>query len=115
MLWLTVSAISSAKLPAWKRPVMNASIARTYNELAAPALRQMGIEVVDTFSSGLRNPQLSADGVHFPGELSRQHAQAFLHAVCGSTPAVDPLLNNPSADPLRVSVSSPARGARGRV
>lgn len=89
---------------------MNASIARTYNELAAPALRQMGIEVVDTFSSGLRNPQLSADGVHFPGELSRQHAQAVLHAMCGITPAVDPLLNNPyaaaAASSTHVSVSA---------
>ena len=56
--------------------------------------RQMGIEVVDTYSSGLRNPQLSADGVHFPGALSRQHAQAFLRAVCGRAPASDPLINN---------------------
>ena len=35
-----VSAISSSKLPAWKRPVMNAEIARAYNERAAPVLRQ---------------------------------------------------------------------------
>ena len=118
-----VSAISSSKLPAWKRPVMNADVARVYNERAAPIFRkarparphahrharphpcprlpghtsgraeamrrrcaprkpaesqprphracphpaQLGIEVVDTYSSGLRHPELSADGVHFPG------------------------------------------------
>lgn len=90
---------------------MNASIARTYNELAAPALRRMGIEVVDTFSSGLRNPQMSADGVHFPGELSRQHAQAFLRAMCGSTPAVDPLLNNPSSADRFLSQASQSRSS----
>ena len=54
----------------------------------------MGIEVIDTYSSGLRNPLLSADGVHFPGVLSRQHAQAFLRAVCGWAPPSDPLLGN---------------------
>ena len=34
---------------------------------------QLGIEVVDTYSSGLRHPELSADGVHFPG-APRAHA-----------------------------------------
>ena len=146
-----VSAISSSKLPAWKRPVMNADVARIYNEHAAPIFRkarparpharpharpacpharpharparpharpharpacprlpghtsgraedtrrrcpprkpaesqphphraspppptQLGIEVVDTYSSGLRHPELSADGVHFPG-APRAHA-----------------------------------------
>ena len=123
-----VSAISSSRLPAWKRPVMNADVARIYNERAAPIFRQarptcrharpacrharlrlpghsrgcavdmqrkcrprppaeshphprracphppqLGIEVVDTYSSGLRHPELSADGVHFPG-APRAHA-----------------------------------------
>ena len=35
-----VSAISSSKLPAWKRPVMNADVARIYNERAAPIFRK---------------------------------------------------------------------------
>jgi hypothetical protein len=35
-----VSAISSSKLPAWKRPVMNADVARIYNEHAAPIFRK---------------------------------------------------------------------------
>ena len=35
-----VSAISSSKLPAWKRPVMNADVARVYNERAAPIFRK---------------------------------------------------------------------------
>jgi len=94
VLWLTVSAISSSKLPAWKRPVMNADVARIYNERAAPIFQQLGIEIVDTYSSGLHHPELSADGVHFPGALSRQHAQAFLRTVCGWAPASDPSTNN---------------------
>ena len=35
-----VSAISSSKLPAWKRPVMNADVARVYNARAAPIFRK---------------------------------------------------------------------------
>ena len=47
----------------------------------------MGIEVVDTYSSGLRHPELSADGVHFPGTpqetLHTTHAY-ILHLHSGA-------------------------------
>ena len=49
-----------------------------YNELAVPQLRRAGIGVVDTYRSGLAHPELSLDGVHFPGALSRSHAELFL-------------------------------------
>ena len=59
---------------------------------ACPHPPQLGIEVVDTYSSGLRHPELSADGVHFPGALrgdtlhtTHAHILGALYAHCGCT------------------------------
>jgi len=80
--WLTVAAISSSKLPEWKKHRMNAGLAQRYNEVARPQLQRRGIEIIDTFSSTLANPLLSIDGVHFPGVVSKHHTQLFLRATC---------------------------------
>ncbi len=80
--WLTVTAVTQAALPAWKRPRMSAAEARRYNELAAPLLDRAGIAVIDTYSSGFAHPELSVDGVHFPGALSRHHARLLLRSAC---------------------------------
>ena len=61
---------------------MSAARSRAFNDLAAPVLRAHGIEVVDTFASGLRHPELSPDGVHFPGTLSQYHAHLLLEQLC---------------------------------
>ena len=86
IFWLSVTAVADAKLPAWKRPRMSAAFARQYNALASPELKRAGIEVVDTFSSGVERPDLSIDGVHFAGALSRRHARLFWEAVCAARP-----------------------------
>jgi len=88
LLWLTVTAVSDAKLPLWKRPRMSTALARRYNELALPELRRAGVTPIDTFTSGAAHPELSTDGVHFPGPLSRHHAQLVWDAMCASTSAV---------------------------
>jgi hypothetical protein len=82
IFWLTVTAVSDAKLPQWKRPRMSTERARQYNALALPLLRRAGIVPVDTFTSGAAHPELSADGVHFPGAVSRHHSQLFWDAAC---------------------------------
>ncbi|CAE7868801.1 KIN14E, partial [Symbiodinium microadriaticum] len=46
-----------------------------------PLLRKAGIEVIDTFTSGLQHPEDSPDGVHFPGRVSRHHTQLLINAV----------------------------------
>ena len=69
---------------------------------ACPHPPQLGIEVVDTYSSGLRHPELSADGVHFPGTpqetlhtthayILHLHSGALLHCVALHTRRVSPL------------------------
>ena len=83
LFWLTVPAVSQQRLPEWKRPRMNAALARQYNAVAAPELRRAGITVIDTFESGLAHPELSLDGVHSPGPLSAFHSQLFWRALCG--------------------------------
>eukprot|EP00929_Paragymnodinium_shiwhaense_P078246 TRINITY_DN40521_c0_g1_i3.p1 TRINITY_DN40521_c0_g1~~TRINITY_DN40521_c0_g1_i3.p1 ORF type:complete len:339 (+),score=17.83 TRINITY_DN40521_c0_g1_i3:161-1177(+) len=70
VLWLTVTAISQRRLPAWKRPRMNSSLSQLYNKLAMEMMPTFGVEVVDTFSSALLNPRLTKDGIHYPGLLS---------------------------------------------
>jgi hypothetical protein len=87
LFWLTVTAVSDAKLPAWKRPRMNVEIAREYNKLAAPELERAGILTIDTFTSGALHPELSADGVHFPGPVSQYHSQLFWDAICQPRPS----------------------------
>lgn len=90
VVWLSVGAISAAALPAWKRPLLTSETARAYNALAAPALAFWGVTVVDTFRQSARHPHLSSDGVHYPGAVSRHHAQELLRAVlphCVSTAA----------------------------
>ena len=82
ILWLTVTAVATPSLPSWKRARMSAARSRAFNDLAAPVLRAHGIEVVDTFASGLRHPELSPDGVHFPGTLSQYHAHLLLEQLC---------------------------------
>lgn len=82
LLWLTVAAVSDSRLPSWKRPRMSAALAARYNEAAEPVLRRHGVQVIDTFSSGRAHPQLSPDGIHFPGAVSRHHTQLVLRAVC---------------------------------
>jgi hypothetical protein len=81
VFWLTLTAVASEQLPAWKRPRMNASLARSYNELAGHEMRAAGIGVIDTFGSTLGQSALTADGVHFPA-LSPRHLQALLAAAC---------------------------------
>ena len=88
LLWLTVTAVSDAKLPLWKRPRMSTALARRYNELALPELRRAGVTPIDTFTSGAAHPELSTDGVHFPGPLSRHHAQLVWDAMCATPSAV---------------------------
>ena len=82
ILWLTVTAVATPSLPSWKRARMSAARSRAFNDLAAPVLRAHGIEVVATFASGLRHPELSPDGVHFPGTLSQYHAHLLLEQLC---------------------------------
>lgn len=82
LFWLTVMAVTDAKLPEWKRPRMSADLARRYNELAAPMMAHHGVTVIDTFTSGHAHPELSRDGVHSPGSLSHYHAQLFWKALC---------------------------------
>lgn len=81
-MWLTVTAVSDAKLPDWKRPRMSTQRAREYNLLAAPLLRAHGFEVVDTFSIGLKYPEESRDGVHYPGRVSRLQTQLLMKTLC---------------------------------
>ena len=87
LLWLSVTAVADAQLPLWKRPRMSARLARRYNELALPLLRRHGVQYVDTHSSGAEHPELSRDGVHFDGSLSRHHSRAVWEALCGAPPA----------------------------
>ena len=51
IVWMTLLAISSRKLPAWKRPRMSAELAKAYNEAAEPELRRRGIHIIDAFPS----------------------------------------------------------------
>lgn len=82
LFWLSVTAVADAQLPAWKRPRMSGALARAYNELARPELARHGITYVDTHTSGAAHPELSVDGVHFGGALSRHHAHLFWDALC---------------------------------
>lgn len=88
--WLTVTAVASERLPAWKRPRMDAATAARYNTLAAPQLAAAGIGVIDTYTSGKAHPELSLDGVHFPGPLSRKHAEMFLRQGACARPGASP-------------------------
>jgi len=83
LLWLSLTAISSARLPAWKRPRMSAEIAAKYNEVATPVLQQSGIAIIDTFSAAAVHPELSLDGIHYPGPVSYSHTEQLLHSICG--------------------------------
>ena len=82
LFWLSVTAVADGRLPAWKRPRMSAALARRYNEVALPELRRYGVTYVDTHTSGAARADLSVDGVHFTGELSRVHARLFWEALC---------------------------------
>ena len=106
VFWLTVTAVSAAKLPSWKRPRMTLERARQYNALAAPELSKHGVELIDTFTSGAAHPELSADGVHFPGLLSRHHSELVWEALC---PGSGRDAGGPST-----AVPRGARGARRR-
>ena len=66
---------------------MNDERARAYNAAAEPELRRRGIRIIDTFSSSSRHPDLSPDGVHFPGTISRHYTQLFLNELCGAVAA----------------------------
>jgi hypothetical protein len=90
VVWLSVGAISAAALPTWKRPLLTSGMAREYNAVAAPALASWNVTVLDTFRESARHPELSPDGVHYPGAVSRHHAQELLQVVlprCVSTAA----------------------------
>lgn len=80
--WLTVTAVADEKLPLWKRSRMSVARSREYNERALPELRRSGIVPIDTFASGAAHPELSVDGVHFPGPLSHYHAKLTWHTMC---------------------------------
>ena len=82
LYWLSVTAVADMRLPAWKSPRMSAALARRYNEVALPELRRYGVTYVDTHTSGAARADLSVDGVHFTGELSRVHARLFWEALC---------------------------------
>ena len=77
LYWLTVPAVSYDRLPVWKRPRMNASLSRRYNEIATPVMQGLGAVVIDTFSSGLAHPEHSRDGVHATGALLAHHTRLF--------------------------------------
>jgi hypothetical protein len=77
LFWLSVTTVADERLPAWKRPRMSASLARRYNELALPELRRHGVQYIDTHTRGAAHPELSLDGVHFGGAMSRWHAELF--------------------------------------
>ena len=81
VFWLSLTAVASERLPAWKRPRMNASLARAYNQLARHEMHAAGIGVTDAFESTFGQTALTADGVHFP-TLSPRHLQALLTAAC---------------------------------
>lgn len=85
LYWLTVPAVSYDRLPVWKRPRMNASLSRRYNEIATPVMQGLGAVVIDTFSSGLAHPEHSRDGVHATGALLAHHTRLFWRALCAGS------------------------------
>jgi hypothetical protein len=84
LYWLSVTAVADARLPAWKRPRMSAALSERYNQIARPQLERLGIQFVDTYTSGRAHPELSLDGVHFAPALSRHHAQLFWQRLCAA-------------------------------
>ena len=84
VFWLSVTAVADARLPEWKRPRMSAALAKRYNEIAAPHLQRHGVRLIDTYTSGLANPELSRDGVHFAAPVARHHSQLFWRSLCAA-------------------------------
>ena len=82
VFWLSVTAVTNAKLPEWKRSRMSASLSQRYTALARPRLEALGVSVIDTYTSGLSHPELSLDGVHFATPVTRHHSQLFWSALC---------------------------------
>lgn len=81
IVWLSVGAISAGALPKWKRPLMTSEFSRAYNELAMPAFAKYGISVIDTFTESSNHPELSPDGVHYPGDVSRYHSLKLIEQI----------------------------------
>ena len=85
LYWLSVTAVADEKLPAWKRPRMSNALARKFNKAALPHLRRHKIEYIDTYTSGAAHPELSLDGVHFGGRVSREQSDLFWSALCSES------------------------------
>lgn len=85
LFWLSVTAVSDARLPSWKRPRMSLHLSRQYNALARHELRRHGVQYIDTHTSGAAHPEMSLDGVHYGAPVARHHARIFWDALCGSS------------------------------
>ena len=60
-------------------------LARKFNQAALPHLRRHKIEYIDTYTSGAAHPELSLDGVHFGGRVSREQSDLFWSALCSES------------------------------
>mmetsp|Transcript_7423 Transcript_7423/g.23690 ORF Transcript_7423/g.23690 Transcript_7423/m.23690 type:complete len:364 (+) Transcript_7423:36-1127(+) len=81
LLWLSVGAIASRALPAWKVKLLHSNLSRAFNDAAAPLLRRAGVSVLDMYTESSAHPEASPDGVHYPGAVSRSHAQRLLRQL----------------------------------
>ena len=82
LVWLSVGAISAERLPDWKRGRMTSELARAFNDVAVPIMSRLGAKVIDTYALSSAHPELSHDGVHYPGRVSHEHTQQVLRAMC---------------------------------
>jgi len=76
-----VGAIASRALPAWKVKLLHSNLSRAFNDAAAPLLRRAGVSVLDMYTESSAHPEASPDGVHYPGAVSRSHAQRLLRQL----------------------------------
>ena len=91
VFWLSVTAVANSRLPLWKRSTMSLALARRYNQLASPVLRQFGVEMIDTFTSGAAHAEQSIDGVHFRAPVAHYHTQLLWETVCAKARRDPPL------------------------
>jgi hypothetical protein len=82
LVWLSVGAISAERLPDWKRGRMTSELARGFNDVAVPIMSRLGAKIIDTYALSSAHPELSPDGVHYPGRVSHEHTQQVLRAIC---------------------------------
>ena len=84
LLFLRVGALSSERLPPWKRSHMDSELSVQYSAILSDAIAPYGWRMLDTFSSGASHPEESPDGVHYPGRISHYHTHLMLNAICES-------------------------------